>query len=162
MNIVNGMPAHALLLHFVVVLVPLTVVLEVVCLWPAARRGPLLWFTLILAAGTMVLTPITINAGQWLYDLRTKPTPILNEHASRGSAMIYFAIALVVVAVLLVVLRVIERHPDKRHTVPKTVVAILTLAVGVSSLVQIYRVGDAGAQSVWGGEIARLQKARAG
>jgi hypothetical protein len=26
-------------------------------------------------------------------------------------------------------------------------------------MVQVYRTGDAGAQSVWGGEIARLKKA---
>jgi hypothetical protein len=38
------------------------------------------------------------------------------------------------------------------------VVAIITLAVGISSMVQVYRVGDAGSQSVWGGEIARLKK----
>lgn len=163
MEIVNGLPAHVLLLHFVVVLVPLTALLEIVCcLWPAARRGQLLWLTLILAAATMVLTPITINAGQWLYDLGTKPTPILNEHADRGSTMIYFAIALLVVGVLLLALRVIERRPDKRHVAPQIVVAIVTLAVGISSIVQIYRVGDAGAQSVWGGEMARLQKAHAG
>ena len=163
MNVMNGMPAHALLLHFVLVLVPLTALLEIVCcLWPAARRGQLLWLTVILAAATMVLTPITINAGQWLYDLSTKPTPILNEHASRGSTMVYFAIALLVVAVLLVALRVIERRQATRRLVPQVVVAILTLAVGISSMVQIYRVGDAGAQSVWGGEVARLQKAHAG
>jgi hypothetical protein len=42
MDIVNGLPAHALQLHFVVVLVPLTALLEIVCgIWPAARRGQL-------------------------------------------------------------------------------------------------------------------------
>jgi len=41
----------------------------------------------------------------------------------------------------------------------RTVVAILVLAVGISSTIQVYRTGDAGAQSVWGGEIARLKKA---
>ena len=163
MTIVNGMPAHALLLHFVLVLVPLTALLEIVCgLWPAARRGQLLWLTLVLAAGTMVLTPITINAGQWLYDLRTNPTPILREHAARGSVMAYFSVALLAVAIVLVVLRVIERRSDKRRVVTHIIVAILALAVGISSMVQIYRVGDAGAQSVWGSEIARLKKSHGG
>jgi len=42
MTIINGLPAHALLVHFVVVLVPLTALLEIVCgLLPAARRGHL-------------------------------------------------------------------------------------------------------------------------
>jgi len=39
------------------------------------------------------------------------------------------------------------------------IVAIMALAVGISSMVQVYRIGDAGAQSVWAGEIARLKKA---
>ncbi|HWT50463.1 MAG TPA: DUF2231 domain-containing protein [Mycobacterium sp.] len=159
MDIVNGLPAHALLVHFVVVLAPLTALAEIVCgLWPAARRGQLLWVTLLLATATMVLTPVTINAGEWLYDLRTKPTPILNEHAERGSTMIYFAAALLAVAIGLVVLRLIERRPERRRVITQVIVGIVVLAVGISSMVQTYRTGDAGAQSVWGGEIARLKK----
>jgi uncharacterized membrane protein len=159
MNVVNGLPAHALWLHLVVVLVPLTALLEIVCgLWPAARRGQLLWLTLVLAAATMVITPITINAGEWLYDLRTKPSPILQEHAERGGTMVYFAAALLAVAIGLVALRLVERRSDKRRVITHVVVAIIVLAVSVSSMVQVYRTGDAGAQSVWGGEIARLKK----
>jgi uncharacterized membrane protein len=159
MTVINGLPAHALLLHLVVVLVPLTALLEIWCgLWSAARRGPLLWLTLVLAIATMVLTPITINAGQWLYDLRTEPSPILREHAERGSTMVYFSAALLAVAIGLVVLRLIERRPERRQMVTRVVVAIIVLAVGISSMIQVYRTGDAGAQSVWGGEIARLKK----
>ena len=159
MNVINGLPAHALLLHLVVVLVPLTALLEIVCgLWPAARRGQLLWLTLVLAAATMVLTPITINAGEWLYDLRKEPSPILQEHAERGSTMTYFAAALLVVAIGLVALRLIERRSEKRRKVTHLIVGIIVLAVSVSSMVQVYRTGDAGAQSVWGGEIVHLKK----
>jgi uncharacterized membrane protein len=163
MNVINGMPAHAVLLHFVLVLVPLTALLEIVCgLWPAARRGQLMWLTVMLAVVTMVLTPITINAGGWLYGLRTNPSPILREHADRGSLMTYFSAALLAAAVALVVLRVVERRSDKRRIAGQIVVAIVVLAVGIASLVQIYRVGDAGAQSVWGNEIARLTQKHAG
>jgi hypothetical protein len=159
MTVINGLPAHALLVHLVVVLVPLTGLLVIVCgLWPAARRGQLLWLTLALATATMILTPITIDAGEWLYDLRTKPSPILREHAERGETMVYFAAALLAVAIGLVVLRLIERGSDRRGMVTRIVVGIIVLAVGISSTIQIYRTGDAGAQSVWGGEIARLKK----
>lgn len=152
MNVINGIPAHALLLHFVLVLVPLTALLEILCgLWPAARRGQLMWLTLILAAVTMVLTPITIDAGAWLYDRQANPSPILREHAARGGLMTYFSAALLVVAILLIALRVIERRSDKRRVVIRVLVAIVVLATGISSTLQIYRVGDAGAQAVWGG-----------
>ncbi|WP_297595338.1 DUF2231 domain-containing protein [Mycobacterium sp.] len=152
MNVINGIPAHALLLHFVLVLVPLTALLDILCgLWPAARRGQLMWLTLILAAVTMVLTPITIDAGAWLYDRQANPSPILREHAARGGLMTYFSAALLVVAILLIALRVIERRSDKRRVVIHVLVAIVVLATGISSTLQIYRVGDAGAQAVWGG-----------
>ena len=159
MTVINGLPAHALLVHLVVVLVPLTGLLVIVCgLWPAARRGQLLWLTLALATATMILTPITIDAGEWLYDLRTKPSPILREHAERGETMVYFAAALLAVAIALVVLRLLERRSERRRTVTQIVAGIVVLAVGISSMIQIYRTGDAGAHSVWGGEIARLKK----
>ncbi len=160
MTVINNLPAHVLFVHFVVVLAPLTAALEIVCaVWPAARRGHLVWLTLILAAITMVLTPITIHAGEWLYDLRENPDPILREHADRGETMLYFAIALLVVAIILAVLQVAERRGTRPRAIVTAVVAVLAVVVGIASMVQIYRIGDAGSQSVWGNEIAHLKKA---
>jgi uncharacterized membrane protein len=160
MNVVNGLPAHALLVHFLVAFVPLTALLEIACaLWPAARRGQLVWLTLLMAIGVAALTPITTNAGGWLYGLRRSPDPILREHAERGGTMIYFSVALLFVAIALVALHFAERRANKPGPVTNIIVAIVVLAVGVSSMIQIYRIGDAGAQSVWGNEIAHLKKA---
>ncbi len=65
MTAINGLPGHVLLVHFLVVLVPLTALLEIVCaVWPAVRRGQMVWLTLILAIVTLVLTPITTDAGR--------------------------------------------------------------------------------------------------
>jgi hypothetical protein len=159
-TVINGLPAHALLVHCLVVLVPLTAVLEIVCaVWTAARRGHLVWLTLILAGATTVLTPITTDAGEWLYGLRRNPSPILREHAELGDTMIYFSVALLVVALALVVLRVVERRGDKRLLLINVVAAVVAVVVGVASMIQVYRVGDAGAQSVWGNEIAHLKTA---
>ena len=158
MNVVNGLPAHVLLVHFMVVLVPLTAVLEIVCaLWGAARRR-LVWLVLILAAVTMVLTPLTIDAGEWLFNLRKDPSPILREHADRGELMTYFSVALLLVAILLVVLHILESRSDERRVASKAVMALVAIAVGIASMVQIYRVGDAGSQSVWGDEITHLKQ----
>ena len=160
MTVFSGLPAHVLLVHFVVVLVPLTALLEIACaVWPAVRRGQIVWLTLTLAVVTMVLTPITINAGEWLYDLRRHPEPILRQHAQLGEWMTYFAVALLVVAVVLAVLHLAERRSEKRRLPTKLVIAIVTLAVGISSIIQVYRVGDAGAHSVWGDEIEHLKQA---
>ncbi len=150
MTTILGLPAHALLVHGVVVLAPLTAVLEILCgVWPAARRR-LVWLVLALAVVTMVLTPITTAAGEWLKDQRRSVSPILQEHAERGDWMIYFSVALLVVAVALAVLHWQEGRSDAPRRVAKVVVAIMALVVGLSSIVTVASIGHTGAESVWG------------
>jgi uncharacterized membrane protein len=159
MTVFSGLPSHVLFVHFLVVLMPLTAVLEMVCaLWPAVRRGQIVWATLILALVITVLTPITVDAGEWLYDLRRNPDPLLQQHAERGGWMTYFSVALLVVAIILAVLHVTERRSERRRLPAQIVVALLAVAVGVASMIQIYRIGDTGARSVWGNEIAHLRQ----
>src|SRR5690348_5079961 len=94
---ISGLPAHVLLVHALVVLAPLTALLEILCaLWPAARRH-LVWLVVAMAAVTTALTPVTADAGEWLYDQERHHRDILNTHAGRGSVMIYFSISLLVV-----------------------------------------------------------------
>jgi len=145
-----GLPAHALLDHSIVVLAPLLAALEIVCgLWPAARRR-LVWLNLALAAGVTVLTPLTVSAGEWLYNQQTRPSDILRTHAERGEWMIYFSIGLLLVAIALAVMQWLEGRSDKRRTAATVILAIVALAVGVSSIVTVVRIGDAGAEAVWG------------
>ena len=152
MTTIWGLPAHALLVHAIVVLAPMTAALEILCgFWPAARRR-LVWLVLALAAGTLVLTPITTEAGEWLKDQRgANVSPILQQHAERGDWMIYFSVALLVVAVALAVLHWLEGRSDKPRMAATVVVAVLALVVGVSSIVTVARIGHSGAESVWGG-----------
>jgi uncharacterized membrane protein len=156
-NVINGLPAHVLLVHAIVVLAPLTAVLEILCgIFPPVRRR-LVWLVLVLALITAGLTPITANAGEWLISLRRDVPAILQTHADRGDKMLYFSIALAVVAIVLAILHVREGRAEKRRVGANVAVAILALAVGVSTTIWVYMVGDAGAQSVWGHELSELQ-----
>ncbi len=147
---ISGLPAHVLLVHAMVVLAPLTALLEILCaLWPAARRR-LVWLVIAFAVVTAALTPITANAGGWLYEQERHHREILNTHADRGSAMIYFSIALLVVAVALALLHWREGRAAKPRFVVSVLVAGVAIIVGVASIVQVVRIGDSGAQSVWG------------
>ena len=150
MTTISGLPAHALLVHAIVVLAPLTALLEILCgFWPAARRR-LVWLVLALAAVNLILTPLTTEAGEWLYDQKRRHTPIMQEHVERGEWMIYISLALLIVAIALAVMHWLEGRSDNRRTVATAIIAIVALLVGVSSIVGVYRIGDAGAQSVWG------------
>jgi hypothetical protein len=150
MTTITGIPAHALLVHAIVVLAPLTALLEILCACLPAARRRFVWLAFALAAVTLVLTPLTTRAGEWLYNQQSRPSDILRTHAERGQWMIYFAIGLLVVAIALVVLHWLTSRSDKPRTAAAVIVAILALAVGVSSIVGVVRIGDAGAQAVWG------------
>jgi ABC-type branched-subunit amino acid transport system permease subunit len=146
------LPAHALLVHAIVVLAPLTALLEILCaFWPAARRN-LVWLVLALAGTTTVLTPLTTDAGEWLKDQRGHISLILQEHAERGDWMLYFSVALLVVALALVALHVLESRSDTPRKAVSALVAVIALVVGVSSIVAVARIGHSGAESVWGSE----------
>jgi ABC-type branched-subunit amino acid transport system permease subunit len=145
-----GLPAHALLVHAIVVLAPLTAGLEILCaLWPAARRR-LVWLVLALAAAVMVLTPLTTSAGEWLYNQAPEHPPILETHMHRAGWAIYIAIALLVVAIV----QVFQHWSESRSSEPKralaATIAVLALVVGGVSVVGVALIGDAGAQAVWG------------
>ena len=110
---------------------------------------------LTMAVVLMVMTPVTIDAGQWLFAQEKDPTAVLRTHAERGEQMIYFAGALLVVAVVLAVVhwwegRSDEPGSDKRWVIAHIAVALLAVVVGVSSIVAVVRTGDAGSRSVWG------------
>ena len=73
--------------------------------------------------------------------------------------MIYFSVALLAVAVALAVLHLTERRSEKRPLPTSIIIAIVALAVGISSIIQLYRVGDTGAPSAWGDEIEHSKQA---
>jgi predicted membrane protein DUF2231 len=155
---ISGLPAHVLLVHAMVLLVPLTALLEILCaLWPAARRH-LVWLVLAFAVSTAALTPLTANAGGWLYEQERHHRDILNTHADRGSWMIYFSIALLIVAIVLALVHRREVRAAKPRSAVSVLVAAVAIVVGVASVVQVVRVGDSGAQSVWGNELTKSDK----
>ena len=149
MSTVNGLPAHILLNHFVVVLAPLTAILAILCaLWPAARRR-LIWLVLLVSVVTLVLTPLTTNSGAWLRD-KLGPSPAIKSHQELGETLIYMVAALVAT---IIVLAAVHIRQARGHTVKLSlhaVVGLLVIAAAVATLVQSYRVGESGARAAWG------------
>ena len=149
MTILFGMPAHALLIHAIVVLAPLLAGLEILCaVWPAARRR-FVWLNLALAAAVMVLTPLTIQAGEWLFDQVSSPSAILQTHQERGEWMIYLAGALLVVAIVQAFQHRRESRAGEQKRMLAVIAAVLAIVVGVGSTIGVVLIGDTGARAVW-------------
>lgn len=152
MSTINGLPTHPLLVHFLVVLTPLTAILAILCVvWPAARQR-LVWLVVALASVNLVLTPITAEAGEWL-EHKVEETAALEVHEHLGKTMIYVSIALLVAAILLAVSHV-RSSRGKSSAAVSAIVAVLVVVVGLGATVQVLRIGHSGAESVWGDAIA--------
>ncbi|MEV7627716.1 hypothetical protein [Actinoplanes sp. NPDC089786] len=163
MGTVNGLPAHILLVHAIVVLLPLAAVLLVLTAWwPAARRrlaGP----NVLLSAATLVLVPITMDAGQWLQD-RVPDTPLLQDHTQLGDTALYAAFAVTVMALV-----TWWRHREAlrvsgvpsgakrtflapRNTGVTVVVGVVASLIAGAALYDVYLIGDSGARASWTGD----------
>ncbi|HTQ20774.1 DUF2231 domain-containing protein [Mycobacterium sp.] len=155
MSTINGLPAHILLNHFVVVLGPLTAILAIVCaLWPAARRR-LIWLVLVLAAATLVLTPLTASSGEWLIGKARHVSPVLDTHANLGSTLIYMVAALVAALALLTAVHIRQARGRAVKIGLHATVSVLVIVAAITVLLQTYRIGESGARAVWGNQASR-------
>ncbi len=149
MSTFSGLPAHPLLVHFVVVLAPLTAILAILCaLWPAARRR-FVWLVAALAGVTAVLTPITAEAGEWL-EHKVTESAALETHEHLGKTMIYFAAALLAAAIALVVAHLRAQRGKPLSGALSAVVAVFVVAASLATAVQVFRIGHSGAEATWG------------
>ncbi|MEV5843934.1 DUF2231 domain-containing protein [Streptomyces sp. NPDC051985] len=148
MSTVNGLPAHVLLVHIVVVLVPLTALaLIAAALWPrAARRlGVLLP---VLAFVALVSVPLTTQAGEWL-ERHVGDDALVRRHTELGDGLLPWALGLFLLATLV---WWATRRPDggRLSALPvRIAVGALSVAVAAGAVVDVYRIGDSGAKAAW-------------
>jgi hypothetical protein len=173
-TVINGLPAHILLVHAVVVLIPLTGLAVVLhAAWPVARRR-LGIVTPILALVSLVLVPVTTHAGKFLekhilkgQDPNSELAKKIRHHAVLGDQLLPWALVLFVVAAAIWVLgRWLDgasvpfvtpaAEGGTARSVPAwlTVVAVaVAVAIAVVGIVEVVRIGDSGSKSVWGGTL---------
>lgn len=165
MNTVNGLPAHILLVHGVVVLLPLSALLLVLtAAWPAAR-GRLAAPNAILSVLVVLLVPLTTSAGEWL-EQRVPQSAALHEHTDLGDSAIFYALPIAVLA-LIIWWRDREARSDPgRRTwlaplsgVVTSVVTVLAIVIGAAGIYGIYRIGDSGAKAAWTGSFSQTPAA---
>lgn len=158
---INGLPAHVLLVHAVLALVPLaSLLLLASAWWPAARRR-LGIVTPLVALAALASVPVTTHAGNWLLS-RVRVTANVQRHAQLGPTLLPWVIALFVAALLTwIVYRLLERRPaDRDGSRPRSTAAVsialglIAVVVSAGTLITIYRIGDSGARAAWTGNFS--------
>lgn len=151
MSTIDGLPAHVVLLHLVVSLVPLTAVLLIVCaVWPAARRR-LVWLVAILSGIALLATPLTVTAGEWLADTgKFTESPELDAHMTAGGYGLYMALALAAGAALLAGLHLAVRQGGKVRPLLHVGITAVVIALAGGSMFAIHTIGSTGTKAAWG------------
>jgi hypothetical protein len=179
---INGLPAHVLLVHAVVVLIPLAALLLLASAWWPAARRKLGLLTPLVALVALLLVPVTTHAGEWLRD-RVPATPLIQRHAELGDSLLPWAVAMFAVAVFLWYVhdgpaqRGRTRRPEAdlvepagsadgavrtatrteapaRVNVLTLVAAVLATVLAIGSVIQVVRIGESGSKAVWQGNVS--------
>ncbi|WP_141580117.1 DUF2231 domain-containing protein [Actinomadura sp. WMMA1423] len=147
-----GLPAHPLVVHVVVFLVPLTVLAALLAaLWPKVRRllGP--WI-LGVATIAVITIPLATESGEHLEE-QVPRSSLVEEHAELGDTLLPLVAGLWVALALLVAVGVYARRntdrPPRWTKAVTLVAAVLTVGAAVATGVQVARIGHSGAKAVW-------------
>jgi 4-amino-4-deoxy-L-arabinose transferase-like glycosyltransferase len=144
-----GIPAHPLMVHAAVVLLPLAALLTLVCaVVPRTRRhyAPLA-FALALAA--TVAVGLAQGSGEALED-RVDETELVEEHTGQGERVLPWALGVVVVAGAVVALpRLSSRRPALSGTPVRAAVVAVALIAGAGAVWMVVEVGHSGAKATW-------------
>jgi hypothetical protein len=144
-----GLPAHPLVVHAAVVLLPLAAVATLVCAAvPRARRAyaPV---ALGLALVATVAVGLAQGSGEELED-EVDETELVEEHTEQGERVLPWAIAVTVAAAAVTAVPALAR---RRPTLPgRTVTAVvvaLSLVAGAGATWTVVEVGHSGAKATW-------------
>ncbi|WP_034265193.1 DUF2231 domain-containing protein [Actinospica robiniae] len=148
---VFGLPSHILIIHIAVVGIPAAcLAVLAVAVRPAWRRKYGL-AAAILAVLMIPVTYLTQLAGEQLYNhnFNFADSPAA-QHKELGSTLVWFVVAVAVMAVALVLA---ERMGYADHHAAMVVIAALAIGASAICLVRVVQVGDSGARAAWGGTV---------
>jgi len=161
MDSIAGLPAHPLIVHAVVVLVPLAALGALAALLFPRVRGQIGWYVAAAAVLNVVLVPLATGSGESL-EHRVSETAELEKHTDMAEGLLPFVLALAVGAVALMLIDRYRRRQGGVEGASRSlltapwvaivvaiVVAVMVGLGGVGSLVQTLRIGHSGASATW-------------
>ncbi|MEU4779866.1 DUF2231 domain-containing protein [Micromonospora sp. NPDC023633] len=151
-----GLPAHVLVVHAVVVLVPLLALLSAAYVALPRFRSRLDWAVALLAVAAPVSAFVAVQSGEELTDAfvaRGMQGPVLEQifaHSRYGDILFRWVLPLAVATLLLLVATSGHRRVPKLPSWVTPVLSVAVVALGVVSIVYVYLTGHSGAETVWG------------
>lgn len=145
------LPAHPLIVHAAVVLLPLAAVVTlVVAAVPSLRRCYAI-VGLALAIAAAIFVGLAQGSGEELEE-RVEETALVEEHASQGEDVLPWAIGLVVVSGAVVALDPLEsRYEWLSSRASNIALVVLAVVASIGATWTVVEVGHSGAEATWSG-----------
>lgn len=141
-----GLPAHPLIVHATVVVVPAAAISVLVAtLWPRFRAWAG-WLPAALSLAGAILAPLSTSSGEELEHL-TGSSTLVNEHAELGELLLWWVLPLAILSAAAWWL-----HHRPSTAVPSWahwVVRGGSVVVAVGTLVIVALIGHSGAKAAW-------------
>lgn len=159
LDIIFGLPTHALVVHAVVVLLPLAAAGAVLVALVPRLRGAYGWLVVAAAAVAAASVPVATHSGQHLYNRLTpgfgprqaREAALLENHRTLAHQLWPWSVLLLVGILAVMVLH----RRSASWAKPAGYVAIaLTLVGAVASGIMVARIGHAGSAALWNGVVS--------
>ncbi|GAA5156023.1 hypothetical protein GCM10023321_30840 [Pseudonocardia eucalypti] len=160
MTLIGGLPAHPLIIHAVVVLLPLAALGTLaVAARPVWRRN-LGGAVFLVALAGVVAVPLATTTGEQLEAVLGGQNPLVEIHEQRADTLLPFALLFLA---LLAATLLLGRRADRteangaatRGGVLVTTASVLAALAGLVVTGLVVWIGDAGATAVWQGVVNR-------
>lgn len=148
-NELFGLPAHPLVVHAAVILLPIAAIATILtAILPKARRSyALLTFVVALTATTAV--GLAQQSGEALEE-RVDETELVEEHAESGETVLPWAIAVTVTAAAVTAAELLRRRfPQLTATRVTAVLIVAAVITGAGATWTVVDVGHSGAKATW-------------
>lgn len=145
-----GLPAHPLIVHATVVLVPLAALLVLAHAFVPAARARLGIVTPVVALVAVVLVPLSTSSGEQL-ESQVGHNPLIEQHSELADGLLPWVIGLLVVAVLLWLRDRYQDRDVRGGAVLRSsaLVAVLAVVAVAGTTQQVVRIGHSGAKAAW-------------
>jgi uncharacterized membrane protein YhdT len=154
-NSLFGIPAHPLIVHAAVVLVPLVAIGTIVMAFWDRARGVFGWAVAGLSIAAFGSVGLAQKSGETLAD-HVEPTALVRAHTEMGEAILPWAFAIGAVACSVMALHwYITRATKDGSPSPSwfrpasMVLAVLSILFAVGGVIVTYQVGHSGAKATW-------------
>jgi hypothetical protein len=170
METIFGLPAHALLVHIPVALIPLSALGAVVIAVSERWRDRIGWVVVGVAGFATIASQLAVTSGEELQEA-VDESALVDRHAELAETFFWVALAFFAVVLALMIWDTVRRRriarggPAAAGRTAGIVLSVVVIAASLGICVRVYQVGHSGAKAVWqeqAGEAAGGEAGEAG